>query len=78
MRIILLLALLPSFVIGQQCKIQGDCKGFSLDFDSFDSERECLAHCQSIEGCEWYSYDTSDGFCNSLSECEVLCDVLNI
>jgi hypothetical protein len=70
----LLLLLLPALTSGQVlCNVPGNCLGHSLDIDIVSSEEECLEYCHSTEGCEWYSYDASVGFCNVLENCpEVL------
>ena len=33
------------------------------------SEDECLADCKTTDGCEWYTYDTSQETCSFLQNC---------
>ncbi len=67
----LITLLIPTLALGQhQCSIQGDCIGFSLGQDYLLTERQCLEFCKANEGCQWYSYDKANGFCNALLNCQ--------
>ena len=33
---------------------------------------DCLEFCKTIDGCEWYSFDPSDGLCSAFSACPSL------
>ena len=45
------------------CSEPGLCNGVQIDFTNENSEDDCLTTCTLTSGCNWYSFDASNGFC---------------
>lgn len=54
------------------CSEQGRCDGIEIDFSSQTSEVACLDKCAQLDGCGWYSYDSSNSFCILTTDCEII------
>ncbi|TRY80100.1 hypothetical protein TCAL_01997 [Tigriopus californicus] len=55
---------------GIQCFVPGECLDSQiLDARPTNTSRECLTQCQSLTGCEWFTWYTDSTVCTSLSGC---------
>ncbi len=55
-----------------QCWVPGGCEGTTVSVDVVSREEECLIRCQNADGCNWLTFDESDGACLLFAECLTL------
>lgn len=51
---------------------KGLCLGTTLTSSSQVDKAGCVELCQVTTGCEYYSYDNSDGYCGIYSNCPIV------
>ena len=52
------------------CGLPDLCDSVELDFSSQPTEEDCAIKCAGFDGCEWYSYDSSNQFCILTPDCQ--------
>ncbi len=69
---VLIKAMLFISLLDLQCWVQGSCQGILVDDTASDSGNDCLEICQDTENCSWFTYDSVEGDCILLEDCQQL------
>ncbi len=56
--LLVLVLFFVSWVSAQECDIAGECVGDLHGFTYEETANDCLAACQGVPECAWYSYNT--------------------
>ncbi len=47
----------------------GSCEGGTVSVEVVEREGDCLERCKVVDGCDWFTFDDSDGACILLTAC---------
>ena len=52
-----------------ECDVLGQCLAVPVGTNVESNQDDCLQDCKDLDGCEWYTFDTSSGVCLLFADC---------